>query len=116
MTADTFLVAIQGLGAKSAQGADRRRRSPRAGMRMPLDILVLGRPAESTLVKAHLRDVSSDGIGFTCSRVLNVDQRIAVRLLRIGEPPMIAVFRVTRCAPAGLRLFLVGASMVGMKG
>jgi hypothetical protein len=116
LTAERFRKLLQSLEEATAAARpkpDEQRKATRVGVRMVLELQELDGDRLLPPKRAHTRDMSSTGIGFTYYRALEVGRKIVLSFpSSFGEPPLYALYEVKNRRPLGDQLFGIGAVLV----
>ena len=116
LTAERFRKLLQSLEEATAAARpkpDEQRKATRVGVRMALDLQELEGDRLLPPKRAHTRDMSSTGIGFTYYKALEVGRKIVFGFpSSFGEPPLFALYEVKNRRPLGDQLFGIGAVLV----
>ena len=116
LTAERFRKLLQSLEEATAAARpkpDEQRKATRVGVRMALDLQELEGDRLLPPKRAHTRDMSSTGIGFTYYKALEVGRKIVFGFpSSFGEPPLYALYEVKNRRPLGDQLFGIGAVLV----
>lgn len=87
-----------------------RREAPRLALTAPIFVRPIREDPADPPVEAHLRDISTIGIGLVGPLAIDIGERIVVTLPRRGGNTVALECIVSRCQPAETGLFAIGAT------
>jgi hypothetical protein len=115
LSGNQFQQIISQLVSDKQQGQNERRHEPRVGIRAQGFVAVSGPDGRALRqVAVTIRDLSPAGICIVTPAPIPKGTRFTLRLIRVEQTALLALYEVRHCKPASSGFYSIGAHLVSI--